>query len=89
MGYFAPNGYGLYDMIGNLCEWCWDRFGISYYGISPSSNPHGSVSGSDRVLRGGGWNYYAVSCRSASRYNYAPDYGNYAYGFRAVLSQGQ
>jgi sulfatase modifying factor 1 len=53
VGYFAPNGYGLYDMTGNVSEWCWDLYGSSYYSSSPSTDPNGPSSGSFRVVRGG------------------------------------
>ena len=86
VGSFAPNGYGLYDMAGNVFQWCWDWYGTPYSG---GTNPRGVVSGSDRVLRGGSWSYFAVGCRSAYRLGDYPshDYGDI--GFRAVLSPGQ
>jgi formylglycine-generating enzyme required for sulfatase activity len=67
VGTKAPNGLGLYDMSGNLWEWCWDWYSSSYYSSSPSSNPTGPASGSHRVRRGGYWHYYADYCRVASR----------------------
>ncbi len=88
---FAPNGYGLYGMAGNVWEWCWDRYGSAYYGTSPESDPRGPVSGSFRVLRGGSWCGGAICCRSAYRYNDSPDYAYFyiGVGFRAVLPPGQ
>jgi formylglycine-generating enzyme len=86
VGEFAANGYGLYDMAGNVWEWCWDWYGNSYYGSSPGSDPRGPTSGSRRVVRGGGWGGDAYNCRVANRYNNYPDYHGYGnIGFRVVL----
>ncbi len=80
-----PNAYGLYDMYGNVFEWVQDRFQY-HLGTSPVTDPTGPLTGSSRVFRGGSWNFYARSCRSATRYYNAPDYRHYYPGFRLARS---
>ncbi len=70
VGSFAPNGYGLYDMAGNMWEWCWDRWGS--YAVGSQPDPRGPSSGLFRVRRGGGWYYDANYCRVPRRDNWDP-----------------
>jgi acetoin utilization deacetylase AcuC-like enzyme len=67
VGQKEPNGWGIYDMHGNVAEWCNDVYAKSYYKESPSRNSRGPEKGDVRVLRGGGWNSGADGCRSSSR----------------------
>lgn len=82
--YQTANGasdYGLYDMAGNVTEWCNDGYDSNYYATSPYSNPRGPVAAETRVLRGGSWNYYDSNCRVANRYGCPPS-NRGDYGFR-------
>jgi formylglycine-generating enzyme len=87
VGSFTPNGYGLYDMAGNVFEWCWDWYGSNYYGSSVGTDPKGAPSGEYRVLRGGSWYILtpAIHLRCAYRGRLSgPDGSNSFDGFRCV-----
>ncbi len=78
----SPNSFGLYDMSGNILEWCSDWNDNNYYSISPGTNPTGPSTGLNRVHRGGSWNHALDRCRSGNR-GYATPYGRYnVLGFR-------
>ena len=85
VGCFRSNAYGLYDMHGNVWEWCADRYDSDYYEESPTDDPTGPTAGSRRVLRGSSWRGCARFCRSAFRYDLSPDGRNYGIGFRLAL----
>lgn len=86
VGTKSPNELGIYDMSGNVLEWCQDWYDNNYYNNSPEVNPKGPSKGSVQVRRGGCWNYYARLCRVSNRRHITPgDGGNYL-GFRLAHS---
>ncbi|MDR0785702.1 MAG: formylglycine-generating enzyme family protein, partial [Treponema sp.] len=85
VGSFAPNAWGLYDMHGNVWEWCWDWYGS--YGSGFQTDPAGASSVSFRVFRGGGWSNTVRYVRSAGRSYYTPSTRNNILGFRVLRPQ--
>lgn len=82
---FKPNAFGLFDMIGNVNEWCADRYEPAYYQESPEEDPTGPLSGDPRVMRGGSWSVQWYDCRCGNRNNRMFD-SQYEYlGFRPVI----
>ena len=84
VGRKSPNPWGIYDMSGNVCEWCEDMFDDDYYSHSPMQDPQGPSSGNGRVLRGGSWCYFASYLRSSFRSSVTPDDWFSFSGFRIV-----
>lgn len=82
VGIFAPNPWGLYDVHGNVYEWCWDWYGD--YSSGSQTAPVGAVSGTDRVIRGGCWAGPRGDLRSSSRFYSPPDSESRIIGFRLV-----
>jgi formylglycine-generating enzyme required for sulfatase activity/tRNA A-37 threonylcarbamoyl transferase component Bud32 len=86
VGQKNPNAWGLYDMHGNVWEWCQDWYGENYYSSTTRSDPKGPLSGSHRVLRGGSWISTPMKARSAVRNRHDPAYRDVSYGFRVAVS---
>jgi len=86
VGGFKPNAFGLYDMHGNVWEWCADKYDRDYYLNSPAKDPTGPKNPERRVARGGSWRNDAARCRSAFRGKYLPDVKVDNVGFRVLLA---
>jgi formylglycine-generating enzyme required for sulfatase activity len=89
IGKKLPNAWGLYDMCGNVWEWCNDFYQVDYYQAAPRQEPKGPEAGKTKVVRGGAWRFSAETCRSGYRYNENPGYADVCfgydiYGFRCV-----
>ena len=82
--YNRPNGFALFDMHGNVWEWCQDWYDAKYYRNSPKDDPPGPKAGSGRVLRGGSWGYDGSYCRSGCRSGRDPARRYDCIGFRLV-----
>jgi sulfatase modifying factor 1 len=86
VGSYPANGYGLYDIVGNVWEWVADRYDAKYYHRSPLTNPQGPAQGTVRVLRGGAWLLFPQFCRVAYRFRNSPDFCFNLIGFRLAHS---
>ncbi len=88
VGSYEPNGYGLYDMAGNVLEWVRDYYGEDYYRYSPEVDPAGPGHGENRVTKGGEWTFGPVNLRCAFRGWSRPDLAFYNTGFRLIVEIG-
>lgn len=84
VGSKKPNESGLYDMSGNVWEWCQDWYDDQYYQKSPKANPKGPSAGTERIIRGGSWYYMTFRGRVAERDSRIPEKGSLHIGFRVV-----
>jgi len=87
VGSFQPNGYGLYDMLGNVWQWVEDVYSKRAYAKLPKYNPVFEGFGEYRVIRGGGWSNGPLGVRVSHRVPLTPDFGHHALGFRLVMTK--
>ena len=85
VGQKKANAWGLFDMHGNVCQWCEDWYDANYYSNSPTDHPVNTTAATGRVLRGGSWGFSAGDARSAYRYDLTPDFRVSSIGFRVVV----
>jgi formylglycine-generating enzyme required for sulfatase activity len=83
-GSFPPNGYGLFDITGNVWEWTTDFYSGDYYAVSSAENPHGPANGRFKVIRGGSWHSGAMCVQTYFRNGLSPGWVDFAVGFRCV-----
>ncbi|MBM81590.1 MAG: hypothetical protein CMJ78_13505 [Planctomycetaceae bacterium] len=88
VGSYEANAWGIYDMHGNVWEWCNDWYGADYYGASAAQDPQGPENGISHVIRGGSWYNFGYALRSAYRSEFTPPLEANIYGFRVVASFG-
>jgi uncharacterized protein (TIGR02996 family) len=86
VGTYRPNGFGLFDMHGNIDEWVADWFDVEYYRSSPLEDPQGPEAGDGKVIRGGSWLGQGEDCRAAVRIGHDPEDSNHSQGFRVVFA---
>lgn len=84
VGSLPPNGFGLFDITGNVWEWTTDFYSDDYYGVSPTENPKGPVSGRFKVIRGGSWHSGAMCVQTYFRNGLSPSWVDFGVGFRCV-----
>ena len=87
VGTKSPNQLGIYDMSGNVFEFCWDWYSSTYYNSANQTNPKGPVSGSNRIMRGGSWGSFGEYCRVANRSYNTPSNIQSDIGFRVVRTK--